>query len=319
MGLREKLRSVSSKPLTENSFTSAETEELSNAADIALSSRRTSVFSCEDGARRSRAELLSMIADTKSPLDLTDFPDDSDCRLGLLCFNGIAVELRDLFRILEGLQHRARMQELLTEHISSFYEWFEGFFGIITCIFDTEEDVLFSWIEKVGALAMENSLAPKRRKTKKERTKDLCWDILELKMQFEKKASRKVSLTDLIREMTDEAEQLGSRILMYIQTLVDELPDLLNQNFGFDERRLIEAGVMRNFRATEPGKFVICAYSRGIVDSDKRNGFLEESFQSLKSTKSTVPKQMKRFRKKHTDLADLLAIHALEIETAGSE
>lgn len=277
------------------------------------------MFSVDEGSRRSRADLLNMIADTDRPLELTDFVDDSESRLGLLCFNGIAVELRDLFRILEGLHHRAKMRELLVEHISTFYEWFEGFYGIVTCIFDTEEDVLFSWLEKVGALTMENSLAPKRRKTKKERTKDLCWDILELKMQFEKKASRRDSLTDLVLEMKDEAEQLGSRILMYMQTLVDELPDLLNQNFGFDERTMIEGAVIGNFRASEPGKFVICSYARGIVDTEKRSGFLEESFRIAKSSRNTVPKYMRRFKKKHTDLADSLAVKELRLGSAGRD
>lgn len=263
--------------------------------------------------RRSRARFVQMITNTELPLELPATTDDSRSRLALLCFNGISVELRDLFRILEGLHDRATKQTLAIEHIFSFYDWFEGFYGIITSIFDTEEDVLFTWLEKVGALKMENALAPKRRRTKKERTKNLCWDILELKMQFEKKADRngKVNLINLVLEMRDEAEQLTSRVLMYMQTLLDELPDLLNQNFGFDERRLIEEAVINNFRATEPGKFVIMAYSRGILDYEKRNGFLEESLKCSKSTKNTVSKQLKRFEKRHLQLAEDLAIHPL--------
>lgn len=318
MGLLDKLKATSSKPWPDHSPTSEGAEELPKVP-VRRTTRKPSLFPIDEGTRRSRADLLNMIADTDRPLELTDFFDDSESRLGLLCFNGIAVELRDLFRILEGLHQRAKMRVLLVEHISTFYEWFEGFYGIVSCIFDTEEDVLFSWLEKVGALTMENSLAPKRRKTKKERTKDLCWDILELKMQFEKKASGKVCLTDLVLEMKDEAEQLGSRILMYMQTLVDELPYLLNKNFGFDERTMIEGAVIGNFRASEPGLFVICAYSRGIVDAEKRSGFLEESFRIVKSSKSTVLKHERRFKKKHTDLADSLAVKELRLVRTGTD
>lgn len=315
MGLHDNLKWGTQKPLSKNYSRSTKTEN--NERGGAIRSPRA-VPSCAEGTWRSRAALLSMISDTGSPLNLTDFPDDCEFRLGLLCFNGIAVELRDLFRILEGLQHLARADKLTMKHISTFYEWFEGFFGIVMCIFDTEEDVLFSWIEKVAALAVENSLAAKRRKTKKERTKDLCWDILELKMQFENTADGKVSLGNLIREMKDEVEQLGSRILMYVQTVVEELPDLLNQNFGFDERRVIEAAVIQNFRATQQGAFVICAYSRGIVDPDKRNGFLEESFRTGKSPKHTVHRHLRKFRASHIDLANKLAINKLVIEKAFS-
>lgn len=265
--------------------------------------------------RRSRARFFYLITSTELPLELAPISDDTRSRLALLCFNGIAVELRDLFRILDGLHHRAEQHALAIDHIFAFYDWFEGFYGIVTCIFDAEEDVLFSWLEKVGALKMENALAPKRRKTKKERTKDLCWDILELKMQFEKKASRKVSLTSLVLEMRDEAEQLTSRLLMYMQTLLDELPDLLDQNFGFDERKLIEEAVINNFRATEPGKFVIMAYARGIVDDEKRAGFLEESLRNPKSARSPVAKQQKRYDKKHVQLAEDLAIEELVLTT----
>lgn len=273
--------------------------------------------------RRSRARFLNMITSTSLPLELPPTTEDNRSRLVLLCFNGMAVELRDLFRILDGLQERAGKQTLTLDDIYSFYNWFEGFYGIVTSIFDTEEDVLFTWLEKVGALKMENALAPKRRKTKKERTKNLCWDILELKMQFEKKADRngKISLTNLVLEMLDEAEQLTSRILMYMQTLIDELPQLLDQHFGFDERRLIEEAVINNFRATEMGKLVIVAYSRGILDDEKRNGFLEESLKSAKSAKSSVAKQLKKFDKKHFQLAKNLAMHPLVLITAtcGSE
>lgn len=201
-----------------------------------------------------------------------------------------------------------------------FYDWFEGFYAIVTCIFDSEEDVLFSWLEKVGAMKMEDSLAPKRRKKKKARTRDLCWDILELKMHFENRtANASPNLTRLILEMTDEAEQLASRLLMYVQTLVDELPALLDHKFGFDERRMIEDAVIGNFRASEPGKFVVCAYARGIVDDEKRDGFLEESFRATKPTRSTVHKHTKKFKKKHTDLADELAINPLVINKLGQQ
>lgn len=311
MGLQEKLlRKVSKSPQAPRERKGGS----ENLKHNGFCCREYSIASLDGGKRQSRAALVSMIAETCTPLRLVDLPDDSECRLGVLCFNAIAVELRDLFRILEGLHFLARKDELLPEHISTFYLWFEGFFGIITTIFDNEEDVLFPWIEKVAALEMENALAPKRRKTKKDRTRDMCWDILELKMQFESKVTRKISLTDLVWEMRDEAEQLCSRILMYVQALVEGLPLLVNENFGFDESRMVEASVITHFRASEEGTFVICAYAKGIADCDKRNSFLVESFQTQKSSKNGVPKQTKKFQKRHADLADSLALRSVEIE-----
>lgn len=314
MGLLDKIR-TQSKTSSDGNFSQSNDDGISFTSALITPLHIPGITT----GHRSRAFLLGMIMHTQRPLELTDLLDNQS-RLAVLCFNAIAIELRDLFRILEGLFHRSEAGQLDVGHVYTFYDWFEGFYGIVTCIYDAEEDVLFSWLERVGAMKMENSLAPKRRKKKKERAKDLCWDILELKMHFEKRtASASPKLTRLILEMTDEAEQLASRILMYVQTLVDELPALLDEKLGFDERRMMEDAVIGNFRASDPGKFVICAYARGIIDEEKRNGFLEESLRTAKSAKSTVHKHTKKFKKKHTDLADELAINALIINRLGEE
>lgn len=310
MGLLDKIR-TQSKTSSDGNY-SQSTDDGSSYTSTPIAPTQVTSVTTE---HRSRAFMLGMITHTQRPLQLIELLDNQS-RLAVLCFNAIAVELRDLLRILEGLYHRSEVGQLHVEHIYKFYDWFEGFYGIVSCIFDAEEDVLFSWLEKVGALKMEDSLGPKRRKKKKERAKDLCWDILELKMHFEKRtADASPKLTRLILEMTDEAEQLASRVLMYVQTLVNELPALLDEKLGFDERRMIEDAVIGNFRASDVGKFVICAYARGIADRDKRNGFLEESLRMAKSTRSTIHKHTKRFKKKHTDLADELATNALIINT----
>lgn len=308
---------LKNKTIQENSPSASDSDE-SEVGGSKFGGRQSNLKAYGYVGHKSRSFLLSMITNTKRPLELTEL-EDNQTQIAVLCFNAINIELRDMFRILEGLYFRSRNEELKNEDIYKFYDWFEGFYGIITSIFDNEEDVLFAWLEKVGAIRMENALTPKRRKKKKERTRDLCWDILELKIHFEKRNGRpsmngiraKQQLPSLVLEMTDEAEQLASRVLMYFQTLVDELPSLLEDNFSFDERRLIEENVIGNFRASEFGKYTICAYANGIVDEEKKAGFLEES---LKGSKVPIQKHMKRFKKKHTDLVDDLSINPLLIE-----
>lgn len=267
----------------------------------------------EDTDRRSRTKLLTVVLNPSVPLEMRDIGSDFCSRAGLMLLNGVAIELRDMFRILEGLERKAEAGTLVMDDLALFYNWFEGFYGIITCIYDTEEDVLFSWLEKVGAIKMENALAPKRRKTKKERTKDLCWDILELKMQFQKKADTRVSLEDLVFEMSDEAEQLATRVLMYVQTLVEGLPELIENNFGPEERSMIESAMMGNLRASEAGKFVICAYSRGILDPVAQEAFLDTSLRAGKSNKNVGMKLYKKYTKRHVALVDKLATTPIKL------
>jgi len=130
-------------------------------------------------------------------------------------------------------------------------------------------------------------------------------------MQFEEHADQKVNLVEMVFEMRDEAEHLAIRLLIYLQTLLDELPSLLQANFGTDEQRIIEETLISNFRASGEGRFVLCAYARGFVDPDKRRSFLSESFRGAKGGSSAAAKEFKMFQRKHTELADRLALREL--------
>jgi hypothetical protein len=260
------------------------------------------------GSRR----LLMEVADLSVPLALRSTTGGFETRASTLTYNAICMEVRDMFRIVEGLVRKAAKNTLEIDDIYSFYEWFEGFHAIATTIFDVQEDVLFSWLEKVGAIEMENALAPKRRKTKQERTKDACWDILELKMQFQKQSDRKFSMEDLVLEMSDEVHHLASRILAYIATVEEELPPLISTHFDKDESAIIEGAVYGNLKSSDQGSFVLAAYARGIIDPHEREQFLANAFSGGKKKKATEIRQpgakhCRRFQSNHVDIAEKLA------------
>lgn len=275
----------------------------------------------DENARLSPARLLPTITDLDQPLALSVVDVEARLFLPHLFYNTICVEIRDMLRMLEGLQLKAKHNSLETVDIATFYEWFEGFFGIVTSIFDAEEDVLFSWLENIDGIRMEHSLAPERRKTKQERAKDLCWDILALKLQFEaesreNKTGSKINLGDLVCEIQDESEQLTTRIITYFKTLVDELPTLLDEKFTVEECKLIETTMINNLKASIVGSFVICACSRGFIDEDMRIEFLQDSLKTPKSLNVISQKHMRKFRKKHMELVDRLAVRELELTSA---
>jgi hypothetical protein len=221
------------------------------------------------------------------------------------------MEVRDMFRVIDGLLVKASEKALGIEDIYSFYGWFEGFHGIVTSIFDVQEDILFSRLERVGAIKNENALAPKRRKTKQERTKEACWDILELKIQFQRKSDRKVSMDELVLEMSDEAQHLASRVLAYVAAIEDELPSLIAKHFDKTECSLIEVAVYNNRRSSEQGSLVLAAYARGILDGHEREQFLNIALGNLKKKVTDIrlpgTKLYRKFQSKHIDLADKLA------------
>ncbi|KAI0561903.1 hypothetical protein FGB62_69g114 [Gracilaria domingensis] len=270
-----------------------------------------SVFGSSDEPRRpSRAQLFRMICDLDTPLHLSDPIDVDQCSFLQLVFNAFAMEFRDMFRMIEGLLHHAHERSIEMDHLSVFYSWFEGFFEILTSVFDTEENVFYPWIETQGFFKMENAFCDKRRQKKKDRAKEICWDILELKLHFGTKADRKRGLFDLVYELRDEAEHLTARVMVYLHSEMDEVSRILKIKFNDDERRLFENTMVQTYRSSEAGHFVLCAMSRGIPDESIRNGFLEENF---RSSGQKVPKQLRKFRKRHSDLVEKLAIRDLRV------
>ncbi|CAN8062536.1 unnamed protein product [Agarophyton chilense] len=264
----------------------------------------------DESSRPSRAQLFQMICNMEKPLRLKDPLSVDHCSLLQLSFNAFAVEFRDMFRMIEGLLHHAHERSIEMDHLSVFYDWFEGFFGIITSVFDNEENVFFPRIESAGFLTLQNSFSAKRRQTKKDRATQICWDILELKLHFDMKVDRKRSLFDLVYELRDEAEHLTARVMVYLQCEVDELFGILKIKFNSLEIRNIEDTILRSYRSTEAGHFVLCAMARGIPDAGLRNGFLEENF---RSSGQKTPKQLRKFRKRHSDLVEKLAVRDLQL------
>lgn len=263
----------------------------------------------------SGARLALDLADTTSALHFVHAPPDAPLCISALCYNAIIMEIRDMFRLMNSLRQRAKEETLVLNHIHVFYQWFEGFFEIITCVFDTEEDILFPYLLKVASIKLDNSLCEKRRQTKKTRAKDLCWDILELKIQFDHKSEKNVDLSALVEEMFEEVHHLSARLASYFQRLKDVLPDIIESNFNLDERRLIDSSYIGNLRASDAGKFVISAFSRGYWEQEKKLAFLEESLRSSKTTKSSISKQIRRFQRNHTDLVKKMSIPISETDS----
>lgn len=280
--------------------------------------------------RQQRATLQRLhhiVTSVNEPLILTTTEGSTGRRLSALPYNSLCLEIRDLFRLMEGLVWRAEEQSLTSNDIAIFYHWFEGFFSIVTSIFEVMEDVVFSWLEKIGAISMDRSLAPKRRSTKATRTKDICWDILELKLQLQKSAGKHVggrtsksTLEDVVFELATEIEHLAMRILGYAATVNDRLPPLLRATFESTECEMMETALFRNLKASNPGKFVLAAFTRGIETADARSAFLFEVFvvDSQKKKKNAGLKEYKKFFKMHVNMADELAITLSNITHDGT-
>lgn len=272
----------------------------------------------KDSARLGTNRLVNGVLDISIPLQLLECPSEKPRCLCAIFYNAVLIEMRDMFRMLHAMCEKAKQETFQMEDVTTFYLWFEGFFGILTSVFDAEEDVLYSWVETAGAQKLNIPLAPNRRKTKKQRAKDLCWDIFDLKMQFETKNDRGTGSLGLLKEICNESQQLANRVLMYFQAGQEELSDILASYFGSEEQNLMESTFMGNLRATEPGKFTICAFARGFVDADERNSFLEESLRANKASKGAVTKQMRKYRKQHTEHVDTIADDGSNIARSNS-
>lgn len=271
--------------------------------------------------RRQRAtlkELHQVVTTVFEPLVLTTTESDYGNRLSALPYNALSIEIRDLFRLMEGLVWRAEDGTLTSADIAIFYQWFEGFYGIVTSIFEVMEDVVFSWLENIGALSLDRSLAPKRRSTKANRTNDICWDILELKLQLHKTAGKtggigskvdKTSLEDVVFELATEVEHLSMRILSYAATLKDQLPPLVTENFENAECQLMETSMYRNMKASKPGKFALAAFTRAIDSSEARTEFLHEVFVAGSKKKANAGLlEYQKFFKMHVNVVDEIAL-----------
>lgn len=264
-------------------------------------------------------ELQNAVNAVKEPLVLLSTERDRGRRLSALPYNTLCLEMRDLFRLLEGLVARANDRSITSQDLVTFYDWFEGFFGIITSIFEAMEDTLFLWLEKVGATTMDRSLAPKRRSTKATRTKDICWDILELKVQLQKsgsgKTAKKSTLCDIVFELETEVVHLSMRILSYATTIKGQIPILVSDNFESAECAMMEMAMYRNLKASKPGKFVLAAFTRTMVTQDDKFAFLHEVFvaDGHKKKKGAGLKTYKKFFQMHVNLVEEVALSGLEI------
>lgn len=264
-------------------------------------------------------ELQNAVNAVKEPLVLVSTERDRGRRLSALPYNALCLEMRDLFRILEGLVSRVNNRTITSQDLVIFYDWFEGFFGILTSILEVMEDILFSWLEKVGAHTLDKSLAPKRRSTKATRTKEICWDILELKVQLQKsgagKSAKKSTLGDIVFELETEVMHLSMRILSYATTIKGQIPMLVSDNFESAECAMMEMAMYRNLKASKPGKFVLAAFTRTMETPDERFAFLHAVFvaDGHKNKKGAGLKAYKKFLRMHVNLADELALSDLKI------
>lgn len=257
---------------------------------------------------------LSMVSNPTITLRLSIERSEKCLRLPSYFYNALLIELRDMFRMLDGMTCLSEQSRIQVEHLTSFYEWFEGFFGMVTSLFDTEEDILFSWVEKIGSAKLKNGLSPKRRKTKKQRVKELCFDIFDLKIQFSRSCERFINIGDLLKELLEEAEHLSLRILSYISLCRVQVTTVIQHGFNEDEKSSIDASFLGNLKASGPGKFLICAVARGIAIEANRISFLEDAFKAGKITKSSILSYERKYRKNHSELVEKLAIHPLETE-----
>lgn len=254
-------------------------------------------------------QLVRLVSVPDNNLYLPIPPDDHTLPLSHLSFSAIAIELCDMFRLLHALQHHSKQKNSrIKEHINTFYQWFEGFFAVLTALFDTEEDVLFSWLEKSAAISIQSSLTPERRQKKKQRAKEICWDIFQLNVTFSN-----ANPIHLISELYEEAHHLAARVLPYFQNILLEIPALLQQNLSLEERHILYHTILSNFRASEQGKFVLCAFSRAILHSNEKTNFLLEKCMCGPAPSTSLKQIKKKYKKKHTDLCHSLALETVNL------
>lgn len=249
--------------------------------------------------------VLGVVSNPTVPLRLFNGRLEKCLRLPTFFYNALLIEIRDMFRMLDGMARLSEQSGLYVEHLTSFYEWFEGFFGMVTSLFDTEEDILFSWIEKIASGKMKNGLSPKRRKTKKQRVKELCFDIFDLKIQFSRSSERFICVNDFLKELSEEAGHLALRIISYVSLCRVQVTMIIHGGFNEDEKTLIDTSFLGNLKASGPGKFLLCAIARSIPHEADKAFFFEEAFKGKASAYE------RKFRKSHSDLVEKLAVDAV--------
>lgn len=265
--------------------------------------------------REGECNTLCLIKNPMALLQLNKEDVGKGVRLPTYFYNALIVEIRDMFRMLHGMEQLSDESRLEVNHVTIFYEWFEGFFGMITCLFDTEEDILFSWVEKICSTKMKSGLSSKRRKTKKQRMKDLCFDIFDLKIQFSR-SQRHIDLGDFLKELLEEVEHLALRVLSYVTLCKNQVPSIIRSSFNDDEACMVDTSFFGNLRASDPGKFLICAFARCIPAEADKCAFLEEAFKPGKITKRSGQSYDRKYHKQHCSLAEGLASHPLLMETS---
>lgn len=273
------------------------------------------------------AHFVKLVRNVSTLLPLPKPSVEPLSRFASFFYHAMAIELRDMFRFLRGLSDRGSKGTLKAADVTTFYEWFEGFFGILTTIFDTQEDAIFSEVERNGGYSVQQpddrnnsngtgietdiaddngktndiggnssnhdylvykAFGLSRRKIKEQRARDICWDIFDIKMKYDQRgATDNETIKYLVEEIACEAELLSARVLMYFQTCRCELPPYLHSALTRDERTTIEEQLIQSLTASQPGKFVLSAIARGIPRTTKSSSILTQKTSFKRGTVDT--------------------------------
>lgn len=211
----------------------------------------------------------------KCPTRRTTSQEFSDKKIlpGFHFYNAVMIECEDLTKAIRAIRLLAINGSLEIEKINTFYDWFEGFFAILTALFNVEENLVCAYLQRVGLFLPVFAYTRKRRNVKKVRAKDLCYDILELKIRLDEHPDSNRSYDEFTFELSDEAHHLLHRISHYAWWMREELNRGVRETCSKDETAMIFNASMESLRKTDGGKLTICAMTRAIKTGEERKKF----------------------------------------------
>lgn len=260
--------------------------------------------------------LLNNVMNTTAPLLIAESPPGQEPSPGVLFYNAVVIELRDMFRMIAGLRVRGKNGTLKLHHVHAFYGWFDKFFEIIMTLFSAEDDFLFAYLQSIGSFMAVYSCSSKRRETKKERVKELCFDILELKLRFDQRAERNESLLEVTVELDEEGQQLAMRLTQYSCCVKEEMLRGVRKVCSEDECGTLFSGLMESLRKSDAGRFAIFAMSRGFVDKEQKKSLLRNTKEGWFKG-GAAEWGMRKYKRMHQEVVEDLAVSPLHVEVEG--
>jgi len=178
--------------------------------------------------------------------------------------NGVRKELTDCYEIL--LYYELNWEETFNDEITRFFAWWEIFQNFVLRYFDSEEELLFPWIEGKGGFLSDSFLEANRtqRKTKMIR---LIKGVGNSQKAFLKKELR----SELVTSLKFSIDRLTIMLMEYFGEEEIVLTPVILQHFTLSEKREFDKKYAEYFTNGPGGGLDCIQLSRWQLGTENRD------------------------------------------------